>query len=179
MRSNRQTGMRRASGFTLIELMTALAVAAIVLSVGVPSFRGIIMDNRLVSQANQLVTSIKIARSAAVRYQRNATVCASSNFDAATPTCSASNDWSNGWIVWVDKDRDATTDAEEIISVFGPIHDASTLSSGAASFTYDARGFATTGGADLTLCDSRTAEMGRLIRVNAVGRTNVSRQGCS
>lgn len=180
MRTNIQKGTRRDGGFTLIELMTALAVAAIVLSVGVPSFRGIIMDNRLVSQANQLVTSIKIARSAAVRYQRNATVCASSNFDAASPTCSASTDWSTGWIVWVDKDRDALTDANEIISVFGPINNASTLSSAtASSFTYDARGFATTPSGDLTLCDNRTGEMGRLIKVNSVGRTNVSRQGCS
>ncbi len=179
MKKHAKIRTARTGGFTLIELMTTLAVAAIILSVGVPSFRAIIMDNRLVSQANQLVTSIKIARSAAVRYQRNATVCASSNFDAASPTCSASSDWSDGWIVWVDKDRDATTDADEVISVFGPIHNASTLTSGAPGFTYDARGFGTTGAADLTLCDSRTGETGRLIRVNAVGRTNVQRQGCS
>jgi type IV fimbrial biogenesis protein FimT len=179
MKNNAKIRTAGNSGFTLIELLTTLAVAAIILSVGVPSFRAVIMDNRLVSQANQLVTSIKIARSAAVRYQRNATVCASANFDAAVPSCSASTDWSNGWIVWVDKDRDATTDANEVISVFGPIHNASTLSSGAAAFTYDARGFGTTGAADMTLCDSRTAETGRLIRVNTVGRTNVSRQGCS
>lgn len=179
MNNNAKIRTARNSGFTLIELMITLAVAAIILSVGVPSFRAVIMDNRLVSQANQLVTSIKIARSAAVRYQRNATVCASANFDAAVPSCSASTDWSNGWIVWVDKDRDAATDANEVISVFGPIHDASTLTSGAAAFTYDARGFGVTGAADMTLCDNRTAETGRLIRVNAVGRTNVQRQGCS
>ena len=173
-------GVKRESGFTLIELMVTLAVAAIVLSVGVPSFRGVIMDNRLVSQANLVVTSVKLARSAAVRYQRNATVCASANYDAPVPTCSTSTDWSNGWIVWVDKDRDAATDANEIISVFGPINSSSTLSSATASgFTYDGRGFALTGAGDLTLCDNRAAETGRLIRVNTVGRTNVSRQGCT
>ena len=96
MRTSREFRMTRQGGFTLLELMVTIAIAAIVLSVGVPSFRGVIMDNRLVSQANQIVTSIKIARSAAVRFQRNATVCASSNFDATTPSCSASNDWSNG-----------------------------------------------------------------------------------
>jgi len=172
--------MTRAGGFTLIELMITLAIAAIVLSVGVPSFRGVIMDNRLVTQANLVVTSVKLARSAAVRYQRTATVCASTNFDDAVPNCSASTDWSTGWIVWVDKDRDAATDANEIISVFGPINAASTLNSTSASpLSYDARGFALTGAADLTLCDNRSAETGRLIRVNATGRTNVSRQGCS
>lgn len=180
MRTDLNSGITGESGFTLIELIVTLAVAAIVLSVGVPSFRGVIMDNRLVSQSNQFVTSVKMARSAAVRFQRPATVCSSANFDAAVPTCSADNDWSDGWIVWVDKDRDAVTDANEIISVFGPIHDASTLSSGtASSFTFDARGFAMTGGGDLTLCDNRTSETGRIIKVNSVGRTNVARQGCS
>lgn len=160
--------------------MVTLAIASIVLSVGVPSFRGVIMDNRLVTQSNQFVTSVKLARSAAVRYQRSATVCATANFDAAVPTCTASTDWSNGWIVWVDKDRDAVTDANEVLSVFGPINASSTLASAtASSFTYDARGFAVTGGGDLTMCDSRTAETGRQIRVNSVGRTNVSRLGCS
>ena len=180
MRTNIDFEKSREGGFTLLELMVTLAVAAIILSVGVPSFRGVIMDNRLVSQANQFVTSVKMARSAAVRFQRPATVCSSANFDAAVPTCSANNDWSDGWIVWVDKDRDALTDANEIISVFGPINNASTLSSAtASSFTYDARGFATTPSGDLTLCDNRTGEMGRLIKVNSVGRTNVARQGCS
>ena len=180
MRTGKKFGRIRNSGFTLIELLVTLAVAVIVLTVGVPSVRGVIMDSRLVSQANQFVTSVGMARSAAVRYQRNATVCASANFDDPVPDCTASTDWSNGWIVWVDKDRDAATDANEILSVFGPINDSSTLSSLAvSSFTYDARGFAVTAGDDLTLCDSRTAETGRLIRVNSVGRTNVSRQGCS
>ena len=180
MRTNTNFGKTRNSGFTLIELMVTLGVAAIILSVGVPSFRGVIMDNRLVSEANQFVTSVKMARSAAVRYQRPATVCSSDDFDAAVPTCSGDPDWSDGWIVWVDKDRNGATAANEIIAVFGPINDSSTLSSTvSSSFTYDARGFATTGGGDLTLCDSRTSEMGRLIKVNSVGRTNVARQGCS
>lgn len=180
MRINTDFGTTREGGFTLLELIVTLAIGAIILSVGVPSFRGVIMDNRLVSQANQFVTSVKMARSAAVRYQRPATVCSSANFDAAVPTCSSNNDWSDGWIVWVDKNRDTLITANEIISVFGPVHTASTLSSTtSSSFTYDSRGFATTGGGDLTLCDSRTSEMGRIIKVNSVGRTNVSRQGCS
>ncbi len=167
-------------GFTLLELMIALGVVAVLVSVGVPGFRSVIMDNRMVAQANMLVTSVNVARSNAVKYQRNATVCASTNHDAAVPTCSASTDWSTGWIVWVDKDRDAATDAEEIVSVYGPLNTSTTLSSTAiASFTYDSRGFGLAGADDLTLCDDRSGETGRRIRINAAGRTNVTRQGCS
>jgi type IV fimbrial biogenesis protein FimT len=137
------------------------------------------MDNRLVTQANQFVGAVNLARSTAVRYQRNATACASANYNAAVPTCSATTDWSVGWIVWVDKDRDAVTDANEVVSVFGPLAASSTFKSlGTAGFTYDSRGFALAGGDDLTMCDTRSGETGRLIRVNASGRTNISQFGC-
>ena len=59
--------MMKKNGFSLLELMVTLAVAAVVLSVGVPSFRAVIMDNRLVSQANEFATSVSLARSSAVR----------------------------------------------------------------------------------------------------------------
>lgn len=180
MRPDKTFLARRQGGFTLIELMVTIGILAIVLSVGIPSYRGIVMDNRLASQANLFATSIKLARSNAVKFQRNATVCASANFDAAVPTCSASTDWSSGWIVWVDKDRDSTADANEIIAVNGPIHRSSELKSTSANrFTYDGRGFAATAAGELTLCDSRSGEMGRVIKVNATGRTNISRQACT
>ena len=137
----------------MLELLVTLAIAAILISVGVPGFRNVIMDNRLVNHANQFVTSVNLARSAAVRYQRNATICTSTNYDAAVPTCGGGSDWSRGWIVWVDKDRDDATDANEIISV--------------------------TAADNMALCDGRAAETGRLIKVNNVGRTSVSRNTCS
>lgn len=171
--------MKQAKGFTLLELLVTLAVASILVSVGVPSFRGAIMDNRLVRDSNQFVGAINLARSTAVRFQRNATVCASTNYDAAVPTCSGNTDWSSGWIVWVDKNRDAATSANEIIYVQAPINDANTFSAtGATLFSFDARGFGVTSGDDLMLCDNRSGETGRRIRVNNVGRTSVSRQGC-
>ena len=124
-------------GFNIIELMVVLAAAAILLSVGVPSFRGVIMDNRMSNQSNGFVTAINSARSYAVRYQRNATICATADHSAAVPTCDATTDWSNGWFIWVDKNRDTITDANEIISVHEPLPDTSTFSSTAASaFTY-------------------------------------------
>ena len=179
MKPDSNTGMRREGGFTLIELMVTIGILAIVLAVGVPSYRNIVMDNRLASQANLFATSIKLARSNAVKFQRSATVCSSTNFDAAVPTCGGSPDWSTGWIVWVDKDRDAATDANEVISVSGPVHRASELKGTVNRFTYDGRGFASTPAGDLTLCDSRSGEMGRVIKVNTTGRTNISRQECT
>lgn len=171
--------MNKTKGFTLLELLITLAIVAIVVSVGVPSFRGIIMDNRLVTQTNQFVRSINLTRSAAVRYQRNAILCVSANYNAAVPSCSAGTDWSNGWIVWVDKNRDSVTDANEVVSVFAPLADSTTFTSLVVSrFSYSARGFLIAGD-DLSVCDSRSGETGRLIRVNPTGRTHISTQGCT
>lgn len=172
--------MKYSRGLTILELMIVLAVASILLSVGVPSFRGVMMDNRLVSDTNQFVASISLARSSAVRFQREATICVSNNTEAAVPTCTVSTDWSQGWMVWVDKDRDGATSADEVVTVFAPLSDTLTFSSvNVNRFTYDARGFGTTPADDLSLCDNRSGESGRLIKVNAVGRTNVSKQTCS
>lgn len=171
--------MKREKGFSLLELMVTVSVAAILLSVGVPSFNGAIKDSRMVRDSNQFVASISLARSSAVRFQRNATICTSADFSAAVPTCSASTDWSNGWIVWVDKDRDGVTDADEILAAQGPLDDSTAFDTAAVTqFSYDARGFGTTPADTLTMCDDRGGEMGRLIKVNSVGRTNVSRQAC-
>lgn len=172
--------MKQAKGFTLLELLVTLTVASILVSVGVPSFRAVIMDNRMARDSNQFVASINLARSTAVRFQRNATVCASENYDAAVPTCSVKTDWSSGWIVWVDKNRDSAASANEILYVQAPINASNTFSATSATrFSFDARGFGVTPGDELMLCDSRSGETGRRIRVNNVGRTNVSRQGCS
>ncbi len=172
--------MNRNKGFTLLELMVTVGVAAILLSVGVPSFRTVIMDNRLVRDSNQFVASINLARSSAIRFQRNATICTSDDYSANTPTCAGTTDWSNGWIVWVDKDRDGNTDNNEILAAQAPVDESTVFTaSSAALFSFDARGFGTSPADDLTMCDGRTGETGRSIKVNTVGRTNVSRQECS
>ena len=170
---------RKSRGFTLLELLVTVSVATILITVGIPGFRSLTMNSRIIAQTNEFVTSIKMARSAAVRYQRNATICMSSNYDAAVPTCDGGTDWTNGWIVWVDKDRDNATDADEILAAHAPLTGSTTLTSGAVNqFAFDPRGMALGAADDLTLCDDRTAEIGRLVRLNTAGRTSVAEAVC-
>ncbi|MEM9401987.1 MAG: GspH/FimT family pseudopilin [Pseudomonadota bacterium] len=167
------------NGFTLIELIVTMAIAAIVLSVGVPTFRGTIANNAMIADANRFVTSVNLARSSAVKFQRDATICVSTDWNNAVPTCTGGSDWSAGWIVFVDKDRDNTVDADEVLAVNEPLNDRATFASaGQSSFTYNSRGFVDTGDT-LTLCDNRTGEMGRQVRINGAGRARVVNQACS
>ena len=83
-------------GFSLLELMMTLTVAAILFGVGIPSFVDMVRNNRVAANINELSTAFAIARSEAIRRGANVTVCRSSD-DA---TCGAS--WADGWIIFVD-----------------------------------------------------------------------------
>ncbi|MGB5729503.1 MAG: GspH/FimT family pseudopilin, partial [Thiogranum sp.] len=69
--------MMKTRGFTLVELLSTLAVAGILLTVGVPSMQDLIRNNRLTAATNLFVSSLNIARSEAIKQGRNATVCVS------------------------------------------------------------------------------------------------------
>ena len=166
-------------GLTLLELLFALAIVSILLSMGVPSFRNVIMDNRLSDGSNAFMSSINAARSSAIRYQRQATVCPIADYDAAVLSCSGDRDWADGWMVWVDQNRDSLVGAGEILSTQEPMDNSISFQSATVTaISYDGRGFLTSGGDDLLMCDNRTNEEGRVIRINGVGRTEVARQVC-
>ena len=86
--ANRQ----RHGGLTLVELMVTIAIAAILLGVGVPSFRAVIEANRVTTVTNDVVGALQFARSEAVRRGAAITVCGSAN----GVDCNAS--WQGGWI---------------------------------------------------------------------------------
>ncbi len=92
--------MKRHSGFTLIELMITLFIVSILLTVGVPSLRTFMQGNQLIAATNELVSALHVARSEAIKLNTRVSICESSN----GTSCSATGDWSNGWIVFVDAD---------------------------------------------------------------------------
>lgn len=87
----------RGAGFTLIELMVAIAVLAITLALAVPSFGALINSNRLVGQSNELVASLQLARSEAIRRNARVALCASSDGKSCD---GATGDWAY-WLVQV------------------------------------------------------------------------------
>ncbi len=71
----------RVRGFTLVEMMITITVAAILLMIAVPSFTNIINSNRLKTTANAMIGALNTARMSAV--QRNASVQFCSNSAAS------------------------------------------------------------------------------------------------
>jgi type IV fimbrial biogenesis protein FimT len=87
--------VRRADGVTLVELIFAMVILAILIAVAVPSFRGASLPSRLTSAANDLHASVQIARSEAIKNNSATVLCTSTDGE----TCAGEGDWEQGWIV--------------------------------------------------------------------------------
>lgn len=103
--------LKRQSGFTMIEMMMALAVGAILLTIGIPSFRYVTNSNRIAAEINGLLGDMQFARSEAVKEGLPVTVCVS----AGGAVCDGTTTWQNGWIVFSDLNGNATVDAGDVI----------------------------------------------------------------
>jgi type IV fimbrial biogenesis protein FimT len=93
---------RSQQGFNLLELMTAVAVLGILLGLGVPSFTQMIRNNRVVANTNELVVALSAARSEAVKRGLPTSVCARSAATSDVCRTGTANNWSSGWLVFVD-----------------------------------------------------------------------------
>lgn len=160
-------------GFSLIELMVALAILSILLALSLPNFQDIIESSITNSQAKSLMTTLNLARSEAIKRGTEVGLCASD--DGAD--CNAGT-WSDGWIVFVDSNGDADGDAGSIdagdivIRVFEALGSDSVLTSTVDLFQYNSLGFSQTGGVQtLKLCpSSNNAANARSVEINISGR---------
>lgn len=99
-------------GFTLLELLVAIAVLAILLSAAVPSFMTTIRNNRLATDANALLTVLTLARSEAIKRNGPVVVCRST--DGAACAAGGSG-WQAGALIYADENANATLDAGEVV----------------------------------------------------------------
>lgn len=90
---------QRIKGFTLIELMVAIAVMAILLALGLPSFQESLRSNRVATGTNEMLAALSLARSEAIRNTRGSAVCPSSD---GTACGGAWGDADVGMLVWAD-----------------------------------------------------------------------------
>jgi len=94
-------------GFTLIELIVTLSIAAIITTAAVPSLQSFIQNNRMSTTVHHFVTTLNLARSEAVKRGERVTVCKSADLI----NCVTTNGWEQGWIVFVDSNGNGTRQA--------------------------------------------------------------------
>jgi type IV fimbrial biogenesis protein FimT len=168
--------MHAQRGFTLVETLAVLAVAVILVSVAVPSFGALTRSTRVSSASNELLASLLLTRSEAIKRRHRVVMCRSGD----GLSCAATGAWEQGWIVFADLDGDAERDAAEPLLLVQPAVSTSLRLTGtspvAKYVSYAPNGSTKLVGGGfqagtLTVC-SRTAgaSEGRQIVVNSTGR---------
>lgn len=158
-------------GFTLIELIVTLTIAAILMTVAAPSFSKFLASNRLATQINDLVTDINYARSEAIKRSTTTGLCVSPSGTA----CLAGGDWAKGWIVYADVGG-VTTVLRKHESLSGG--NTLTHTPSADSLVFNKGGLLKSGAGNFTLCDSRLGQS-RVLNIAATGRPALTEGTCS
>jgi type IV fimbrial biogenesis protein FimT len=92
----------RCSGVTVIELLVTLSIVVVLLTVVAPGFGELIGQNRRAAAMNELIGSLNMARSEAIKTGARVALCPSSQPEAPAPVCDPQATWSQGWLIFLD-----------------------------------------------------------------------------
>ncbi|MEX2498567.1 MAG: GspH/FimT family pseudopilin [Wenzhouxiangellaceae bacterium] len=160
----------RNSGLTLIEMLLAMAVAAVLMSVVLPSMRDLQQRQRIGATANELVAHINQARIHAVTHREITVMCPS--LDGAS--CTGSNRWEHGWIVFRDPNRNGRPDRPaDVLRVGSGMQNLVIDSAGRTRIRYRPSGFASGTNLTIKLCDTAHPDQSRAVIVSNPGRPRV------
>lgn len=165
-------------GITIVELVVSLAVVSIIATTGVPAFSNFIQTNRVSESAFDMLGTINLARTEAVKRRTRVVLCRSADPNAPTPTCGGTaNTWTTGWLVFASGDGDSTyTAGTDTLLGTGTVHSSNvtliTNSTSNNNLEYNSDGTTNEGGgtARFAICDKRGGKYGRQIEVPPHGR---------
>jgi type IV fimbrial biogenesis protein FimT len=113
-----QQPRRHQVGFTLVELMVTLAVVAVLVGIGFPSFNASMRSSRVTTQANAILSAVNLARSEAIKTNAAAAICPTPN-PALGANAVCGGTFNTGWLVFDDTNGNGALDAgEPVIRVF-------------------------------------------------------------
>lgn len=161
------------AGYSLYELLMTLGLFALVLTLGIPSLGSIVANHRLRTEVDTLFHAIHHARKASVVRRREVTICPSSD----GLSCGSRTDWSVGWIMFVNIDRDspAVRDDDEPIIKHITVQPRNQVVANRGSFSLRATALRATNGT-LIFCDRADRARPRALVISYTGRPRVAYQ---
>jgi type IV fimbrial biogenesis protein FimT len=155
-------------GFTVLELMISLTIAAILLVIGVPAFQNFSQEQRMEAAINALHTDLVLARSQAIQLDAQVVACPGHPL----PGCSGNSDWSEGWIIFGDANADRQRQAVEPLLRHGQGFDNLWIrsSAGRANLRFYPNGSTPGSNASIRFCGLRGPEFGRKLVISNIGR---------
>ena len=109
VRLKRKPGRACCAGFSLLEMLVALAVLGVLLTVAAPSFRSMWSSVRMSAVTNDFLAALHLTRSSAIRLNRSVVMCVSGD----AQSCDQNADWHAGWMVFVDLNNNGRRDGED------------------------------------------------------------------
>lgn len=176
--------MQKQNGFTLVEVIVTMAIAAVVLSIGVPSFQSYTQNSRQTTAINELATALQLARNSAITQRVRVTLCKSNDSSAATPTCQngpGSGDWLQGWVIFTDLNNDSVLNAGDVLlRAHGAINNDASVSfvgnnNVANRVSFDAKGIALGFNGTILHCDSRGDTFAKALVISLGGQVRQAR----
>jgi len=160
--------MERPSGFTVVELLVGLGIAAVLATLAAPGFTAYLRDCRQAATLNALLHAVHMARALAGTLGRPVRLCGSMD----GTECSGSKDWSPGLLA-------SSSGSGSTNRRFTPLGDDRSLQSVRSNrdlveFSPLTR-FATP--ATITVCDDRGETAARAVILSRTGRARVSDRG--
>lgn len=163
----------RQSGITLIELLMALSIAAVLFAIGAPALGSMLAHAHEQSAEGALQASLMHARETAITRNMRVVVCPS--IDAKH--CTANVDWQSGWIVGIDADGDREPDAQRsALAVFNALPQGLRVmgSRGRTHIVFQPDGSAGGSNAQLTICHHNDTRDARAVIVSNSGRVRIA-----
>jgi len=121
--------------------MVTLSIAAILMAIGVPSYRSVATSSRVATEINGLLGDMQFARSEALKQGLPVTVCISTNGTG----CTGTTQWHGGWIVFADANGNTSVDGNDtVLRIAKPLTGGDTLESPSDldAVTFNRAGFA-------------------------------------
>jgi len=157
------------NGFSLIELMIALSITAILMSAATPSFSGLINKSRIESQKDLIADTMNLARITAITEAKPVTLCPSADGKTCTKT------WNHGLMLFVDIDNNSkfSKTKGDTLLFHQQTSSRHQLQGNQPYFTYNQLGTLRNRAGSLLLCpNDKDDQLAYRIVVNKMGRLN-------
>lgn len=158
-------------GFTLYELLLTMSLVAIIGGFAIPSFANMVANARLRTEVNALFDAIHLARKESIMRKSVVSLCPSPDGESCLPGL----DWSDGWIMFNNRDRDeppAVDPGEPLLQVHRTGRNV-TISANRRGFTLRATELRATNGT-IVVCDPAGRVTPRALVVSYTGRPRVA-----
>ena len=158
-------------GFTLYELLITMVLIVLIGGLAVPSFSGSIARQRQRVEIDALFHAIHLARKESIMRRKVVSLCPS--LDGRI--CSPNRDWSSGWLMFENKDRDSPPriDATEPVLLRHLVGDNVQISANRKGFTLRATFLRATNGT-FVFCDPDNRISPKALVVSYTGRPRVA-----